>query len=129
MAVFTKTITNQVGLFGPAPTDNWGDYNWGAFLWAEGTKDFVAAVTKVIGNSLAPTDAFQKSQIRTITNEIAPTADMGSERLVDGEGYLYVFPSNVTDAEQRAIPTWAQGSTGSSTWTPAAASSTTWSAA
>lgn len=131
MTAFFKTITNQIGLFGPAPTDNWGDYNWGAFLWAEGTKDFVSTVRKVIGESLTVTDSLQLSAqiIATIQNTLTPTSDMGSERLLDGAGYLYVFPSNVTDAENRAIPSWSQGTGGSTSWQSGAATSTTWSAA
>lgn len=129
MAAFSIVIEEQIGLFGPAPTDNWGDYNWNEFLWAEGTKDFVATAFKVLGETVTPADSVEKAQILTIAETITPTSDMTLERLRDGEGYLYVFPSNVTDAESRAIPSWSQGSAGSVSWTQAAASSTTWSAA
>jgi len=127
VADFTITISNSLSVFGPAPSDKWGAFNWNEFLWGEGTIDLAVAVSKTLSNSLVLTDAFQKTPNRVIQNVLTVDADMGSERLSDAAGYDYVFLSNTTEAEDRATPSWASAAAGASTWTSATAGNTNWS--
>lgn len=129
MAAFTITITNSINLFGPAPSNKWNQYSWNSFKWGEGTNGLPKDVAKVVDNSLTLDSSVGKTAKKTVTNALTVTVDMHSETLRDSSGYLHVFPSNVTEGESRAIPSWSQGSAGSSSWSQAAASSTSWSAA
>ena len=123
------TISNRLNLFGPAPSDKWGGYNWGEFLWGEGTADLptrsqkLISETQTVSDSLTLHAAFYISLSDTFTLD----GDMGSESLQDGSGYYYVFPDNTTEAENRDIPTWAEGTGSSQSFTCQAAGTSSWS--
>ncbi len=151
MADHNITISNSLNTFGPAPTDLWNEWNWNAFKWGEGTADLQVFVNLIVNTSaLAPSSAVElfwnfyisiadaslvlDSSVTpyfytsiNIANTLTPVADMYAESLTDGSGYNYVFPSNVTDAEQRTIPTYTDVDGASTTWTTSTASTTTWS--
>lgn len=127
MADFNITISNSLNLFGPAPSNKWNAYLWNAFLWGEGTADLAVAVGKIISNALALSDALAKSAVHVISESIGVTGDMGSEYLTDAAGYTHVFPSDVTNAEDRDFPDWSSGAAGSPAWATSTAGSTTWS--
>lgn len=129
MADFSITIANSVNTFGPAPSDKWAAYEWNAFTWGEGTADLATDTHKVLGESVALSDTItaEAAFVISISNALAPTGDMGAEYLTDAAGYAYVFPDRVTDAEDRAIPTWTASSGPASGWSSATAGSTNWS--
>lgn len=127
MTVFTKTITNSLNLFGPAPSDKWQAYNWNAFKWGEGTAPMVKNPRKVLVASITLTDAFTKSQIRTISNSLAPTTEITLENLTDGAGYYHLFPGGVTDGLDRVATSWGSGSTSGPSWVASSTTATTWS--
>lgn len=129
MADFTITISNSVNTFGPAPSNKWEAFEWNAFAWGEGTADLATDTHKVFGETIALADSItaEAAFVISISNALAPTADMGAEYLADAAGYNYVFPDRVTDAEDRALPTWAASSAPASGWTAAVATSTVWS--
>ena len=129
MADFTKTITNSINCFGPAPSNKWNAHDWNAFLWGEGNTDHIVNVGKVISNTLAMTDSLSAENgfFRTLNNTLTVTSDNSSEGLRDSDGYSYVFISNVTNAEQRTSASWTQGTRDTETWTSGTATSTAWS--
>lgn len=126
MTAYSMTVTNSVNMFGIAPPNMWNDYQWGAFLWGEGTADLITRTTKVLANSVAGASAVYKTPMHVISNSLTPSADMGAEYVRQGS-YYHVFPDRTTDAESRDTPTWTAASSTAPTWTSAAAGSTTWS--
>lgn len=127
MADLTQSISESFNLFG-GRTDLWNAFNWGAFKWGEGTAPLIVDVTDLISESLSPSDAITRfDSIGLVSETLSPTNDMTSEGLTDGSGYSYIFPSDVTNHESQAIPSYTTGSDPSSTWTSATAGSTTWS--
>ncbi len=129
MADYSTTISNSLYVFGPAPSNKWNAYNWNAFRWGEGNTPLVKVDLKVLSESLTLTDSVSKVPSRVIENTLSPTTAMSLESLTDAEGYYRVFPGGVTDAVDRAIPSWSQGSAGSTTWASSSTTATTWSAA
>lgn len=147
MADYSQTVTNRVGVWGLAAPSLWGAYNWGAFKWGEGTEVIPKTVVHLVENTLTPTEAFAGAAVvHLITESFSPTfdyignqvisliseslsvdADMESETLTDGAGYLHVFTDRTTEAEGRQTASWSSGSTSSATWSSQAAGSTTWS--
>lgn len=147
MTNFTQTLTVSVRFFGNGPASLWNAYNWGAFNWGEGTADIRTQSLHLISESLTPTsDPARKNVFHlldgetltltsddyryygfTVGSTLSIDADMGSEGLRDGSGYLYVFPDRTSEAEDRSFASWTQGSASSSTWTTAGAAATTWS--
>jgi hypothetical protein len=127
VARLSITVSSSFRVFGD--TSRWQAYNWQAFKWGDGTRDLEVNPTKVVDNSLAPTDNSLTEVLwsRTIENSMAVNADMYSEELKDEAGYKYIYPNNVTDLEQRFEPTFTSGAVATSSWTTAAGSSTTWS--
>lgn len=121
------TITNSVNTFGIAPSSKWNAYAWNAFKWGEGTTDLRTDVVHLISNSISGDTAFGFRFTKGISETLTVTADLSSERLRDGEGYLYVFREGTTDGETRVFPTWASGTTATASWTVASSTSTTWS--
>jgi hypothetical protein len=127
MVALNITITNRLNVFGPAPSNKWADYLWNSFNWGEGTADLQAFVLKTLSNSIAPDSSASLGLVHPISNSLAPTTAMGSERLKDGSGYDYVFPDDTTEGEDRDFPTWTEPGAAASTWTPATDPSTSWS--
>tara|TARA_R110000868_G_scaffold9394_1_gene46905 strand:- start:9866 stop:10303 length:438 start_codon:yes stop_codon:yes gene_type:complete len=145
MANFSITVTNTLDFFGPANTDLWNAFTWGAANWGENA-DFGTVVTKVVDSTVSPDSDQVKYVLHgidlgstaidsniisyfsiTITNDLTLVIDMYSETIKDGAGYNYLYPSDVTNAEDRDIPTWTSSGNNSTTWTPASNNSTTWS--
>lgn len=127
MADFTKNISNTVNVFGMSPTSLWGDYNWNAFKWGEGTQSLAVNVTHLISESITPDDAIINATNHLISESISLAGDLDSETLGDGSGYSYIFPSNTSDGEDRAFTSFACGSAQGSSWTCAVVGSTSWS--
>lgn len=133
MANLSKTITNSIQSFGPAPSTKWGSgspytMTWGASLWGEGTQDLPVYMTKGISNGVSVADAVALSILYTmvISESFSLTSETVSETLQSG-GYYYVFAGPVTDAENRSRPTYASGSVTAPSWTTLTASDITWS--
>ncbi len=127
MADFTKTISNSLNSFGGI-TNKWNSYNWGSFIWGEGTADLIVDVIKVISNALTPdSDISQTEVFLLLSNSLSTTDELSDVNLRDPVGYYYVFPSNTTNHKRTAIPSYTSGSNPSSTWTSGAAASGSWS--
>jgi hypothetical protein len=127
MASLSVTISNGLNLFGIAPSDKWGVYNWAAFTWGEGTADLPILFTKFLDNSLAATSDLGKNTTKFIDNSFAADADMYSEKLQDGVGYYYVFPNNVTELESRNETSYSLSVASTQSWSTLAATSISWS--
>jgi hypothetical protein len=128
VAALSKTVTNRLNVFGPAPSNKWNAYNWNAFIWGEGTATLQKSIFKVLAETITPTDEFTRAQIRTIDNSLSPVSGMNLENLRDSAGYLHVFPGGVTDATERASPSWVDGTGASTSWTSSSTTATSWSA-
>lgn len=149
MTAYSVTISNQLRTFGEGPPSLWNSYNWGSFKWGEGTATipwtFIHLVdaddlqiataryfqlVKLLGAETISLDSLTNFfLVRLVTNTLTLASDSSTQYLRDGEGYYYVFPGGVTNADDRAVPSWSAGSAGSQTWTQGSASSTSWSAA
>lgn len=128
MTALSQVIANRVGLFGPAPSDKWNAFNWGSFLWGEGTIDLAVQFQKLLPNSLSVSDSLAKTLSRQIANNLLPISMMSDEEVLNGV-YYRLFPGGVQNGEDRASPSWSQAAVTAPTWTQTVASSTTWSAA
>jgi hypothetical protein len=128
LADLSITVSNQLNVFGAAPSDKWGAFNWNAFTWGDGTADLGVHVVKLISETLTPDSAMGGfSVVMLVSDSLTPTSEMTSETLRDAAGYSYVFPDRTTDAENRDFVTWTAGSTGTVTWTASSTTSTSWS--
>lgn len=86
------------------------------------------AVEKPFDNSITLSDTLTKLQNKNIANTLDVSADMYEEKLIDQNGYEYVFTRPSNNAEDRSNTDWDTESTGDVvTWTCQAAGSTTWS--
>lgn len=127
MANHSITIENSIGVFGPAPSNKWGDYNWNAFTWGEGNEDLpVWVVTQYTANAIALSMAIYTRVTKFIGQTLTVAADMGSEVLKNGD-WTYNFTDRATDAEDRDTATWTGDPEESTTWTEDAEENTEWS--
>src|SRR3990167_1891097 len=128
MADLTQTLSENVNVFGVAPSNKWNEYNWGSFLWGEGTNKVKTETDADISDSTTGiSDAIRGNPDARISDEISPTSDLSSETLKDSEGYFYVFQSNTTEGEDRDIASYTSQAAGSTTYTSQAAASVIWS--
>ena len=125
---FTKTITNSITLFGPAPS-YWGNMQWGE-KWGEGSEDLPCEIGKnsflesvSISSTITPESRFNF----TVSNSVVLSGDMYSEYMLDGGGYYYVFVKPNENAEQRTLATYAAVSPSSVSYTCLSVGSVTWS--
>lgn len=143
MADLSITISNTVGIYGPADANQWAEYNWGAFTWAT-SNDLLTRVEKLVVNTLANSTAnvfgvahfLSESLVLDtsissalsffISNSLAVLSGPSSEVLTDGAGYVYNFPDRATNAEDRDETDWAESSDELTTWTPGGDPSTDW---
>lgn len=127
MANLSITITNSVRTFGPAPADYWNAYNWNAFLWGEGTAAMVGNALKVVTNSQTLTELTtpQGTFNLSISNSLS-FSEAYAQYSADGR-WSRIFSDNVTNAENRAFPTWVSGTAGFAAWTTATVGAPTWS--
>lgn len=128
MANFTKTITNTVNCFGPAPTF-WNFFNWGSGKWGEGSQGLVKSNNKAIANSQSISDDYVTLfyAIITITNQISTAFEMTQETLTDAAGYNYVFTGNTTNSDDRVDTVYQNTSSAAVSWTADTKPTTTWS--
>jgi hypothetical protein len=126
MANLTQTISNGIGLFGPAPSNKWNALNWNAFLWGEGNTDLAVSFVKVLAETITLADSLAKSAGPVISNSLGSTTDMTYEAVTNGD-FFRLFPGGVTSGEERVASTWSAGSASAPSWSQSAASSTSWS--
>lgn len=101
---------------------------WGSSQWGEGSRTLEKTVGKVVSESLTLDGAVAaKSVSKLLSETLTLSGDMGAEELLDGQGYRYVFPDRVTDAEDRSFATWSTAAAGGGTWSTFTATSTSWS--
>lgn len=135
MANWNITLkTQSVNAFSSGPSTKWGGASsfttmvWGTALWGEG-ESLPLQVDKFISFS-AVTPSWARYRV-DFTKQItigspAPSFEMSSENLSEGNWY-FVYPSQVTEAENRAIANWTAGTSSTQTFTCQAAGSTSWS--
>jgi len=58
---------------------------------------------------------------------VALSSRMNLVSLLDGSGYSYVFPSDVTDPDSRYFPVWTESTDQTTSFTTATDATTTWS--
>lgn len=129
MADFSVTVTNTVNCFG-SPADLWNVFNWGSFKWGDGTSDYITSIGKNLTTQTITADSVMSMLVEfniTVQNSLAAASDRSSANLRDSVGYYYVFPSEVTDAENETIPSYTEVSVSAQTFTSASSPSTTWS--
>lgn len=152
MADYTKTVAESLRVFGSGPSTKWGTYNdyvmtWGVDKWGEGSEDSPQQVMKVIGESVAPTEALGPRQVTALlgTETVILTDDMAKSttRILNSDSilasdalrdvylqngmYYYKFISNTIDAEERDIATYTQTATPSTIYTQTTNPSDPWS--
>ena len=145
MADHSITIRNE--LFGGVTT-LWNAANWGAFLWGEVLSDSPVKIGKnlatetltltsallrvdvrhLISESLASdTTIARLDTIHVISEALSSTGDCSEQKLSDGSGYNYIFPSNTINHESQALPSYTSGSIPSNTWTSGTTGTPVWS--
>lgn len=149
MTAFSVTMSASVVMFGGAPTDKWGDYNWNAFKWGEGTATIpknvrmlvnttnlsvasTAAVNfrfvfQVAGGTVTPADSVNFRYYRVVAETLQTSGSVQHLYVQDPNGFFRVFPEQVTDLTLRSTPAWTGASSSAVSWTTGAAGTTTWS--
>lgn len=107
MTTFNKTITNQINVFGPQATNMWGVFVWGVDNWAYSSFDLPVYVTKEIDNIQTLVDDWSTtlSQFMNLAETISVAVDMGSEEIIDQNGFIRLF-GNQENAENRALTSY-----------------------
>ena len=109
MADFTQTITNTLRVFAGGPTSKWNEQTWGSFVWGEGTVGMLTQAGKLLSNTLTLTGVISNfGIIKFIANGITLTMSRDDTNLSTGNGWNYVYPSNVIDIEDRTVTTWTE---------------------
>ncbi len=127
MAQFTATVTETVRLFGAAPSDKWGERNWGDFRWGEGTNQLPVGVFVGTSESQASTAAVGVAPVINILESQASNADLEHAYVRDSAGYFYVFPDRTTDEIAATAPSWTARVSSTASWASSAATATSWS--
>lgn len=127
MTDHTITITNEINVYGPEPTQKWGSMVWGVNLWGYENIDLYVSVFKPIAETIyCDSDAIKKA-CKYISNNFSVDADMSSEGLSDQNGWDYLFVDNTTEGENRDFSTYTDVSSNTASYTDLTATSTTWS--
>lgn len=127
MANLTKTVTNSIRSFGPAPSTKWGGFTWGAGNWGEKGANLTRAIGKLISNTqLSDSTISKQPSVLAFQESLAFTFEASHEYLSQGD-YFYVFPKPSTDAEERALTTYTSVSRQSTTYTSMVTATTVWS--
>lgn len=131
MANFAITISNSVNCFGISPSTLWGAGNmtWGVSKWGYGTNQIPLGITSVFSNSESPTDSETTTldYRRTMSESLSPTEDMGSEYLLTGNGYYYLFAFPTRNRQSATVGSFISDAAQSTSWTSDPAGSTSWS--
>lgn len=147
VTAYQITVTNTLRAFGNGPSSLWNAYNWNAFKWGEGTAKIPMVFRHLVTVDpivMASARGFNFTHLVTVdplvlgsgrgfnfskqvSNTLGVQTDITDQELTDPAGYHRVFPSDVTNADDRSIPSWTQGAGGSQSWSQSTASSTTWS--
>jgi hypothetical protein len=109
MADLTQTITNTLNVFAGGPTSKWNEQIWAAFVWGEGTVGMLTQAGKLIGNTLTLTGIMTNFGLsKFISNGLSLVADPTDIFKGTGNGWLYVYPSTVTDFDEQTVTTWTE---------------------
>ncbi len=125
MADFTKTVSNELNVFGGGQVPKWGDCKWNEVLWGEGSIAF--AFGKYIGNTATFTPVIYKGCGKYVANAVTLIDVTEQIDHTDGSGYYYIFPGEVTDATNKTTASFSQVSASSSIWTEISTATVTWS--
>jgi hypothetical protein len=130
---YTKTVSNSIRSFGPAPSTKWGSgatiMTWGTSNWGEGSEGLPVDVSKYLANSqtLDEVTTPQANFNLSFSHQLTSTFEGGSQTLTDQAGYYYVFVGGVTDSEDRADTTYTEVAASATVWTGGADPGTSWS--
>lgn len=128
MSALTISFSDSIRVFGLAPSTKWGAFTWGTDKWGEGSPNGIQkSFGKYVQNDQASSDSSSKSVRKYVCSTQSTTAEMTDTKLTDGNGYSYVFPGGVTDAEERIDSTYTEVNGTSATWTEVTQSTTPWS--
>jgi hypothetical protein len=126
MAILSQTVTNSLNL-SASPDNEWGVWNWGAFLWLEGTEDLETHTFKWLdAESQASTSQADFSYRKSVTNSQLSTSDRVDAFLKNGD-WFYQTPDGTTDYDDQALTTWADSSDPSTSYAESTPPSTDWS--
>lgn len=144
MADFTITIRNKLTPVGMGEPSYWNAKNWNAFTWGSGgiftetihlisvslapSETNIKYIEKLLSLSTSLSDDTTAESFHLISNSFFTIdTDASFERLGDGSGYYYDFPSNTENAGNRAIASYTSASPGSTSYSSLTAGSTVWS--
>jgi hypothetical protein len=132
VATYTVNISNSVRVFGEGPSTKWGQASfpatmvWGVSSWGEG-RPMLISFSKVIAESVALDWVKTNSTYQRISaGTFVVQSDMGSETLMNGI-WSYVFTSDTTDGEDRAIASWTTAPGVATSYTCLSVSGISWS--
>lgn len=126
MAALTVTISDGLNIFGPRPTNKWGDMLWGE-KWADGNEDLKTNVFKVLTQSLSCSDNIVLLIRRVVSDSLSASDILNNVNLRDSEGYYYNYTLPTNNAEDSASTDYTVSSEPSTTWTESSEPSTSWS--
>ena len=132
MADHTITISNSMRVMQGGRPTLWGNtgattMTWGTDKWGYDSEDGIQDVDKFFTDTLSLAGAYAELLLdHAFANTLTLGSEMTSELLTNGI-WSYVFPDDVTEAEDRATNTWAAASSQSSTYSDASPPSTSWS--
>lgn len=126
MADFTITISNTVGLFGPADASLWGTMLWGTDYWGTDS-DQEFEVIKALSNGFSASVAFSFDFDKTVsTNSVGLASDIPTLILQDSNGFCYVFPSDQKNAANNPDTSYSMVADTDATWTTFPINGATW---
>ncbi len=127
MTEFNVTVAESVNVFGGSPSSKWGDYNWNAFKWGEGTTEAPFGVVTPVSETQASAEAVNNQAAVGVSEAVTSTETEPVINVLDSAGYYHVFPSDTTNGDSWDRPTWTSGAVSAASWTTAALAAPTWS--
>lgn len=134
MALFTKTISAGINLFGAAPSTKWGQavtpytMTWGVTSWGEGSSKVPFIFVKLIASNSITLDSSIvtiQNRVKSITNTLAMTGEPSYESIRSGIWDL-VFVPNTVNAKERVFTDWDSPAGSTTSYSCGSAGSTTW---
>lgn len=134
MADLTITISNRLSLLGGSQPTLWGNtgnttMTWGSDNWGSDSEEAIQAVEKFFDDTLSLSELISDLTAdfaRTLENELVFSSDIVTAILGNGD-WSYVFPGDVTNADDRISTTYTSPTDPSSAWSDPSHPSTVWS--
>ncbi len=128
MANLTITVANTLSLGGGGPPTLYGVGIYGTDRYLSGSVDFIEAVTKLVEDGLSLASAISQVTLDfyIAAGSITLTSEAVAEYKTSGI-WSYLFPGDVTNAEDRISTSYSEPTAAASSFTASAAASTVWS--